>query len=164
MRIGLPVLLVLLSIGCYSSEVALDAPDDLGIDTRFAGEWSFPAAGKQPAFTVAIRPADDKRGYDIDYNDGKKHIEGVAVIIPIKKVNFVQIRPRTAKGQPVSQEHLMLRVSIEEGNLGVQQLNPYFFYTKRLTAPDHLRDLLEQNIGNGEMYQGDWRYGTKRAE
>ena len=155
------ILFILILTGCYSSEIALSPPDDLGVDPRLAGTWSFPASGKQPAFTASIEPAKDQRSYNITCDDGKKHIEGVAVLIPIDKATFVQIRPNTPKAQPPSQERLMARISIEEGKLGVRQLNCYFFYPKRLTAPDHLRDLLEQNIDNAEMYQGEWRYGSK---
>jgi hypothetical protein len=157
----LSIVMLLLFAGCYSSEIALDQPDDLKADPRLAGDWSFPAAGKLKAFTVSVRPRDDQRSYDVEWTDGDKHLRGVAVIIPIKNVNFVQIRPQTPAGDPPSQERLMLRISIKDDKLGIQQLNPYFFYTKRLTAPDHLQDLLERNVDNSEMYQGDWRYGTR---
>ena len=161
-RAGLALLALVLFSGCYSSEIALDQPEDLKPDPRLAGEWSFPAAGKLKAFTVSVHPRDDNRSYDLAWTDGEKRLRGVAVIIPIKTVNFVQIRPETPAGAPPSQERLMLRISINDNEkLGVQQLNPYFFYTKRLTAPDHLQDLLERNLDNPEMYQGDWRYGSK---
>ena len=162
---AIPALLLLLS-GCYSAEIALEQPAEFEPDARFAGDWSFPADGKLKPITVSVRPAviaGDKRSFDVEYSDGARTIKGVGVIVPVKDVLFVQIRPTTPEGQPRSQERWMARIKLTDGGkLAVQQLNPYFFYPKRLTAPDHLQHLLEHNLDNPEMYQGDWRYGTKK--
>ena len=151
---------ILASVGCYSTDIALE-PDDASLSSRAIGVWSFPSAGKSKAFTITIRTADDKGRYHVEYGDGQKLIRGTATMIRIKDATFVQVRPQKPD-DPDTQERLMARVSItDDGNLSIQQLNPYFFYPKRLTAPDHLQDLIERNLDNPEMYEGGWRTGTR---
>jgi len=155
------VVVLLVCIGCYSTDIALDPPEGASVDSRLIGEWSFPAATKSKTFTAVIRPADDKRNYLVEYSDDQRSLRGTASVIRIKDATFVQIRPQKPD-DPDTQERLMARVSVsDDGKLSIQQLNPYFFYPKRLTAPDHLQDLLERNLDNPDMYQGGWRTGTK---
>ena len=153
----------LLAVACYHTDLDLTEGQTPSIDARLIGDWDFPASGKSKPFKLLVR-ALDEGSYYVEFSDGEKRIRGVGTVIPAKDVLFAQLRPLPDDGS-IAQERWLARISLgDDGKLGIQQLNPFFFYTKRLTAPDHLNELLLNNLANPEMYKGEFGYGARKAQ
>ena len=155
------VVLAFVFIGCFETTVPLDdKPDRAKVDRSLIGDWTFRAAGDEKPAKVVLRNLDDKRYYVEWSDEGEKVTRGVGFISNIKDVPFAQVRPLTDDGS-VSEKHWIMRVSIDGGKLGIRQLNGDFFKDHPAGNTDQLRRLLEANLDNPAMYDGEFRYGTK---
>ena len=161
-RVALVLSIALILAGCYETTVPLGSPEQAKVDRNLAGDWSFPAAGDQKAVSLVLRNLDDKQYYVEWQEAGEKPARCVGIVVPIKDAMFAQVRNLPDDGS-IADKHLIVRVSFKDNKLGIRQLNDKFFDGKAVDTTEKLRAVLEANLENADMYDGDYRMGTKQA-
>jgi len=151
-----------LMAGCYETDIPLGTPEDSKVDRALVGDWTFPASGDAKAATLVIRNIDDKRYY-AEWSQEDKTSRGVAIVVPIKDAQFGQFRELTDDGS-IAEKHTIMRIEMKDSKLGIRQLSEGFFKDKTIKDTGELKALLEKNLENSAMYDGDFMYGTKKAQ
>ncbi len=145
-------LLAAFLVGCYETPVPLGRADEAKMDRAFVGNWH---GGDQ---TLIIRNLDDRQYY-VEYCDerakpGEKTLRMVGELYPIGNARFAQLRQLPEDGS-IAKEHLILRIFWKDGQLGLQQLKDDFFKSQEVGTSQQLRSVLESNINNSDMYDGE---------
>ena len=152
----------LLIVGCFDTTVALDEhPEKAKVDRSLVGDWSFPARGDEKAVTLLVRNLDDKQYYLEWQIEGEKPLRMAGFVSAIKDASFAQVRQITDDGE-IPEKHLILRVSTADNKLGIRQLSEGFFKQHPANDTKTLRDLLEKNLDTADMYDGEFRYASKK--
>jgi len=168
MRTKLSLLATLVSlvllVGCFETTVSLlENPDDAKVDHALVGDWTFPAQGESQAQNLILRNIDDKRYYVewTEGNDKEKTFRGVGMVSKIKDASFAEIRSLTEDGS-IADKHVIVRILTADNKLGVRHLKGEFFEGKPASNTKELRKLIEENLDNGQMYDGEMAYATKK--
>jgi hypothetical protein len=151
----------ILLVGCFETTTPMPEPADLKVDRSLVGDWSFPADGDAKAFTLVNRNIDDKHYYVEYKEDEQEPSRMVGAVITIKNAKFAQLRELSNDGS-IPEKHSIMRVSFENEKLGVRQLSEDFFKEHTFQDGEALRKLIEENVENEKMYDGGFRYGTKK--
>jgi hypothetical protein len=153
---------LVLFIGCFETTVSLlEHPDEAKVDRALVGDWTFAAQGETKAQDLILRNLDDKRYYVEWPSEGEKTFRGVGMVSKIKDVSFAEVRPMTEDGS-IAEKHVILRISSADNKLGIRHLKGEFFEGKAASNTKELRKLIEENLENEQMYDGEMLYATKK--
>jgi hypothetical protein len=158
------VLLVLLSgLGCYETEYPLGSPDKSTVDRAYVGDFTMTDADK--VYSIAIRNLDGHQYYvemaQTNQND-KGPDRRVGYTADVNGVTFANLRQLTDDGS-VSNKFLVMRVSISSdgSKLTLRNLNDKFFSDKSIDSQAALTKLIQDNLDNNDMYDGDAVVATR---
>ena len=154
---GLTVSALLTLTGCLETRFALVEKDRANVDRAYVGDW---LAGSDK---VAIRNIDDHQFYVEQTPAGQKPLRMVGLIWEAKGANFAQLRELPADGT-LADKYLVLRIERKDDKITLRQLDDKFFASKSITSSADLRRVLEQNLENKDMYDGDPVTLARQAE
>lgn len=154
---GLIVAALLTLTGCFEARFALVEKDRANVDRAYVGDW---LAGSDK---LAIRNIDDHQFYVEQTPAGQKPLRMVGLIWEAKGARFAQLRDLPGDGT-LADKFLVLRIERKDDKLTLRQLDDKFFAAKSITSSADLRRVLEQNLDNKEMYDGDPITLTRQPE
>ena len=146
------VLAAMLAIsGCLETKFTIGDKEHAAVDRGYVGDWA--AAGNDRS-RVIIRNLDDRQYYVEDDEPEHKPARMVGFITQIKSASFAQLRELPEDGS-VPDKYLVLRVERKDDKLTLRQLNDKFFASQSIASSADLRHVIEENLENKEMYDGD---------
>ena len=152
--------LVLITLaGCYETELSLAPRDQAKTDPRLVGDWVF--TNGDSTTRMAVRNLDN-REYYVGYDEATPHpFRGAAFLADVKGATFAHVRELPADGS-VATKHFLIRVAIApDGRLSIRHLDHKFFEGKDVTTADKLRKLIEDNLDNAALYDGEGSLGSR---
>jgi len=157
--------LTLFFAGCFTTKFALGKLEDAKVDLGYVGNWqAVDDAGKK--LTLIVRNIDNHRYY-VEWTDDKDGGKGAqrftGYVSSVGGVGFAQLKPLTADGT-IEENNMILRVGMKDGSLNIQDLKDEFFKDKTINSDDDLRKLIEANVENKAMYDGDTMKFTRLPE
>jgi hypothetical protein len=148
---------MLTSSGCLETRYALVEKDHATVDRGYVGDW---LAGSDK---VVIRNIDDHQYYVEQTAAGQKPLRLVGLIWEAKGAAFAQLRDLPADGS-LADKYLVVRIERKADKITLRQLDDKFFASKSITSSADLRRVLEQNLENKDMYDGDPVTLTRQPE
>jgi len=157
--------IAMLFAGCFTTKFTLGKLEDAKVDLGYVGNWqSTDDSGKK--LTLIVRNIDNHRYY-VEWTDDKDAGKGAqrftGHVSPVAGVGFAQLKPLTADGT-IEENNMILRVGMKDGSLTIQDLKDEFFKDKTISSDDDLRKLIEANVENKAMYDGDMMKFTRLPE
>ncbi len=156
------VLLLTLGLGCYQTKTPLGSAASATVDRAYVGDFVMPGENK-PA--VVIRNLDDKQ-YFVEYTESKDDREPMRMVGYTAKVNgatFANLRGLTDNGS-IDDQFLIMRVSLspDHAKLSLRELKEEFFKGKNVSSSRALRNVIEANLDNDLMYEGQAHIFTRK--
>jgi len=137
--------------GCLETKYTIGDKEHAAVDRGYVGDW-MPAGNDRSR--VAIRNLDDHQYYVENDEPDHKPLRMVGFVTQVKGASFAQLRELTEDGS-VPDKYLVLRVERKDDKLTLRQLNDKFFVSQSITSSADLRRVIEENLENNEMYEGD---------
>jgi len=155
---GLLLLLALVGgLGCYETEYPLGSADKSTVDRAFVGNFTMTDADK--VYSIVIRNLDGHQYY-VELAQTNQKDNGpdrrVGYTADVNGVTFANLRQLTDDGS-ISNKYLVMRVSIsaDGSKLTLRNLNDKFFSDKNIDSQAALTQLIQANLENNGMYDGD---------
>lgn len=155
-RIGLTLgfASIILFAGCWTTKVSMIDPATAKVNLAFVGNWDNPdqldAGGREAG--LVIRNIDNKTYYvEWDQKGEAGIVRAVGYTTDIGGATFAQLRGLEQDGT-IAQEWLICRVDVAGNKITIRQLNEEFLKTKTLNTPAAIRQMLEQNVNNEQLY------------
>jgi hypothetical protein len=146
--------LLLLFAGCWGSKFTLIAPDHAKVDRAFLGNWNA-VNSKDESSSLIIRNLDDKLYYVESKEGAKQYPEGISryhgFITTVKGATFAHLKQIMDDGN-VPEEWLLMRIELAGDKLTIRQLKEEYMKGKNITSVEQLRQVIEQNLDDAEMY------------
>jgi hypothetical protein len=155
------VLAAVMAGGCLETETPLAPPQQGAVEAKLVGNWELKEGDKST--DIIVRNFDGHQLY-VELHDPDKSPERYAVqVTPLKGGSFAQIRALTDDGT-LEQKYVIMRADLAgDDKVNLRHLNGEFFDDKPHDTPQKLRALLEANIDNPAMYEGDPFPLTRKA-
>jgi hypothetical protein len=166
MRNGMTVMAIMLAgalaaAGCLETESPLAPPQQGVVDAKLVGDWQLKDGDK--AFDVIVRNFDGHQLYVEVRNPDKASDRYAAQVTALKSGSFAQLRPLTDDGS-IEQKYVIMRLDRSgDDKINLRHLEEEFFNDKPHDTPEKLRAVLEANIDNAAMYEGDPFPMTRKA-
>jgi hypothetical protein len=147
--------LLLLGVGCYTTQYPLGAADKAAVDPAYIGDYVFTSDGKTTS--LVIRNIDNHLYYtEWTGNDGKEPGRMVGYTADVSGVTFANLRNLTDDGS-IEDKFLIMRISLssDHAKLTIQNLKDDFFKDKNIDSSDSLEKVISGNLDNAQMYDGD---------
>lgn len=156
-------LLMALTAGCFETETVLAPPEQGVVDARLVGDWKI-AGDDGKSTDVTVRNFDGHQFY-VEMREGDHDKERYAAhIAQVKGVSFVHLRELSDDGT-IEKKYLLMRVDrVDDNKVNLRQFKEDFFADKPHDTTVKLRAILEQNLDNAAMYDGDPFPMTRKAE
>ena len=141
-------------VGCFATKFTLIAPDTAKVDRAYIGDWDAINAKGEHA-SLIIRNIDDGRYYVETHDlDGKNVSRYVGFLASVKNATFAHVRPLQDDGS-IPDGWIIMRVELADKKLTLRQLSDDFFKGKPIDSSDQLRQILEANLDNQQLYAND---------
>ena len=145
---------LLLAVGCYESKFTLGPKSQAVFDPVYLGDWQVVSQGTWADGRIVIRNWEDSMYY-VEWskrNDPPLRMSGF--VINVKGASFAHLRQ--LREDPSSPEkYLLFRVGISRNRLSIRPLNATFFEGKSIYSSQRLRNIVEENLENDQMYDKD---------
>ena len=142
-----------LSAGCFQTETTLGPVEQATVDARLVGDWK--VAGDAESTVLTVRNFNGREYYIEERTAGKDTVRYAGFVIAVKDVSFVHVRPLEDDGT-LPKEHVILRVDrVDDAKVNLRQLNGAFFTDKPHDTTAKLRAIVEANLANAAMYEGE---------
>jgi hypothetical protein len=152
--LGCGLICVLAFAGCWGSKFTLIPPDQAKVDHAYVGDWDALNAKGEPG-VLMIRNIDDKEYFvETHDKDGTNVTRYVGFLASVKNASFVELRPIQDDGN-IPDSWLIMRIELAENKITLRQLSDDFFKGKTIDSAQALRQTLEQNLDNQQMYAQD---------
>ena len=167
MRNGIAVMAIVLAgalatAGCLETETTLAPPEQGVVDIKFVGDWQLKDGDK--SFDVIVRNFDGHQLYVELHNPDKASDRYAAQVTALKGGSFAQLRPLTDDGS-IERKYVIMRVDRSgDDKINLRHLKEEFFNDKPHETSEKLRAVLEANIDNAAMYEGEAFPITRKAE
>ena len=171
-RITLASLLccLLLLAGCFETPFALGSETAAKVDPALCGDWEVASQNEpdKPKAKLFIRNLDGKH-YSVEWinppedNQKPEDVETLRMTAFTAKVNhatFAHCRNLPPDGS-ISDKHLVIRYTFDNGKFTLRNLNQDFFKDKSLASDADFRRIVEENLENPEMYLDDELLATR---
>lgn len=151
--LAVSLLAVALVIGCYTSKYTVGSLQQAKVDRAYVGDWTW-VEGSDTNHIV-IRNIDDK----VYYVECRKGAFGTpdrytGFVGKIKDAQFANLRELSDDGT-VSDTYTIMRIELKDGKLNLRTLKDEFFTDKQIDSEAKQRDILEKNLDNEAMYDGE---------
>ena len=150
--------------GCLVTKFTLIPPDQAKVNPAYVGDWDALSMNGSRA-KIIIRNIDEKLYYvEIDEKDNEPE-RYVGFVADINGgATFAHLRRLRDDGK-IDDEWMLMRISLPENfRMVLDQLSDDFFKNMAIGSPQQLRQVLEQNLNNQEMYSKDERIVATRVE
>jgi hypothetical protein len=156
----LAVVLLLGFGGCYVTTITLIPPGQAKVDHAYLGDWDATDTNSKDHTAIVIRNIDDKLYYVEIREKDKEPQRYVGFTTDVKGATFAQVRQLQDDGS-VSDQWILERVGIKNGKLGIRQMDDDFLKNKKIETVQQLREALEKNLDNQEMYDKNLILATR---
>ena len=147
------VLAVAIMAGCLETETPLGPVENAAVDARFVGEWT--TGGEGDRIELTVRNFNGREYYIEERTAGKDTVRYEGYIVAVKDASFVHVRMLEDDGT-VRKNHVILRVDrVDDAKVNLRQLNEAFFTDKPHDTTAKLRAIVEQNLANASIYDGE---------
>ena len=138
--------------GCLETETALGPVEQASVDARLVGDFKI---GEDGSEDMIVRNFNG-REYYIEYRARDRDTARYAgYVVAVKDASFVHVRPLEDDGT-LGKKHVILRVDrVDDAKVNLRQLNDAFFADKPHDTTAKLRAIVEANLNNAAMYDGD---------
>jgi hypothetical protein len=145
---------VLVFAGCWSSKFTLIPPEQAKVDRAYIGDWDAVSAKGDHAGLV-IRNIDDKQYFvETHEPDGKGVTRYVGFLAEVKGATMAHLRQIQDDGS-IPDSWIILRLELADKKMTIRQLSEDFFKGKTIDSAQALRQIIEQNLDNQQMYAND---------
>ena len=151
-----------LTAGCLETETALGPVEQASVDARLVGDWK---TGENDNVDVIVRNFNGREYYIEERTAGRDTVRYAGFVIAVKDASFVHVRPLEDDGT-LPKKHVILRVDrLDDAKVNLRQLNDAFFAAtdKPHDTTAKLRAIVEANLNNAAMYDGDESIVLTRA-
>jgi hypothetical protein len=144
-------------LGCYETEYPLGSSDKSTVDRAWVGNFTMTDGDK--VYSLIIRNLDGRQYY-VEWVQTNQKDKGpdrmVGYTADVNGVSFANLRELTDDGS-VPTKYLVMRVSIspDGSKLTLRNLNDKFFNDKSIDSQAALSKVIQSNLDNNEMYDGD---------
>jgi hypothetical protein len=159
--------------GCFETPLSLGPEGDSKVDPTLVGDYEVasrdhPDNAKAKMFIRNL----DGRHYFVEWvnapNEGQQpeEVEPVRMVVFVAKVGnatFAHARDLPADGS-IPDKHLVLRFSVDNGQLILRNLSEEFFKDKSLASDADFRRVVEENLENPDMYDHDQMSATRMGK
>jgi hypothetical protein len=155
------VLATVMAGGCLETDAPLATPQQGAVEAKLVGNWTLKDGDK--SMDIIVRNFDGHQLY-VELHDPEKSPQRYAAqVTPLKGGSFAQIRALTGDGT-LERTYVIMRADLAgDDKVNLRQLNGEFFDDKPHDTPQKLRAVLEANIDNPAMYEGDPFPLTRKA-
>jgi hypothetical protein len=159
------VLFLTLGLGCYETKTPLGSAANATVNRTYVGD--FTALDKNNTVSIIIRNLDDKQYYveNSETGDsGKAPTRMVGYTTDVNGVTFANLRGLSDDGVN-DDKFLIMRVSLspDRAKLSLRNLKEEFFRGKDVSSSDALEKVIEANLDNEQMYDGQAEVFTRAA-
>lgn len=157
--------LLTLGLGCYETKYPLGFAENASVDRAFVG--NFTMTDGNDIDSIVIRNLDDK-WYYVEYADNnqkdKEPTRMVGYTADVGGVKFANLRGLTDDGT-IDDKFLIMRVSLspDHAKLSLRNLKEEFFNNKDIDSSAALEKVIQANLDNEQMYDGEAVVGTRVA-
>jgi len=146
--------------GCFETETALGPVEQASVDARLVGDFK---TGETGSDDIIVRNFNG-REYYIEHRTPERDTTRYAgFVVAVKDASFVHVRPLEDDGT-LGKKHMILRVDrVDDGKVNLRQLNDQFFTDKPHDKTAKLRAIVEANLNNAAMYDGEESIVLTRA-
>jgi len=145
---------LLIFAGCWGSKFTLIPPEQAKVDHAYIGDWDATNAKGEHA-SLIIRNIDDKQYFvETRDNDGKNTARYVGFLAEVKSVTFAHLRPLQDDGT-IPDSWIIMRIELADKKMTLRQLSEDYFKNKTIDSPAALRQTLENNLDNPQIYAQD---------
>lgn len=146
--------LLMLFTGCFMSKVTLIDAAAAKVDLAFVGNWDnpeqFDSTGREAG--LVIRNLDGKQYYiEWDQKGESGLVRAVGFTTEVRGATFAHLRGLDPDGA-LEEQWLICRIDLAGSKVTIRQLSEEFFKTKTVNTPAALRQVIEQNLDNAQMY------------
>jgi hypothetical protein len=154
-------LALIVTAGCYETDLDLAPPESAKIDPRFVGDWDFTSKDSAEVTRMVVRNFNG-REYYVAWDEAKAEpYRAAAFVADLGGARFAHVRGLTPEGD-VSGKHFLERIDLTpDGRLSIRHLNGDFFEGKEVKTSEQLRKLVEANVNNDALYDRETFYGTR---
>ncbi len=163
--LGLCLASIPLAVGCLESRFPLGPRQPGKVDLRYIGDWILEARndqGQTETSRLIIRNLHNDEYYLEWIAGDDKPFRCTGYIADISGESFANLQPLTDDGK-IADKFFILRLDWDGEKFHVTNLNNEFFKTKQFDSSDELRKIVEQNVGNDEMYRGEPMVATREG-
>lgn len=147
------VALVTAAAGCFESAVAVGPVEQAVMDKRLVGEWTTKSDGDTIYFTV--RNFNGREYYVEQRETAKDVVRYSGHLAAVGGASFINLRGLSDDGA-LAEKYTILRVDrAGDATVNLRQLEPDFFNGKPHDTAEQLRQVIEQNLENPQMYEAD---------
>ena len=153
-RILMSGTLFAVAAGCLETETVLAPPEQGVVDAKLVGDWKI--AGEDGKSTdVTVRNFDGHMFY-VEMREADHDAERYAAhIAQVKGASFAHIRPLSDDGT-IERKYVLMRVDrVDDNKVNLRHFKEDFFADKPHETTAQLRAIIEQNLDNAAMYDGD---------
>jgi hypothetical protein len=159
----LVVVTLLLLVGCLETKYPLGPRQPGKVDLRYIGDWNMESRNEQGQVTVSkliIRNLHNDE-YFVEWNTGEdKPFRCTGYLTEIKGVQFANLQGLSDDGK-LAESYIILRVDLDGDRLKLRNLEDEFFKERSFASSDELRKIVEENVDNDAMYEGDPLVATR---
>jgi len=147
--------------GCFETETALGPVETASVvDARLVGDFK---TGENGSDDMIVRNFNGREYYIEHRTPGRDTTRYAGYVIAVKDGSFVHVRPLEDDGT-LSKRHVILRVDrVDDAKVNLRQLNDAFFADKPHDTTAKLRAVVEANLNNAAMYDGEESIVLTRA-
>ncbi len=151
------------SLGCYETLFRLSPVADAKVDRALCGDWELKSQEGKAVF-LYVRNVDD-HFYSVCWKgqDEEKPLVFTADSTMVAGVRFVHARALPDDGS-LEDSHIIMRVDIEQDHITLRNIDKAFMESRGVTSDDTLRQVVEANLGNNELYDGEVYTGDRMKE
>ncbi|MGD0462583.1 MAG: hypothetical protein ABSB74_08845 [Tepidisphaeraceae bacterium] len=165
------LLLLTLGLGCYETKTPFGSAASATVDRAFVGDFTMP--DKDKTDSVVILNLDDKQ-YFVEYSESgqdgkeprnaKEPLRMVGYTADVNGVTFANLRGLKDDGS-IDDKFMVMRVSLspDHAKLSIRNLKDDFFKDKDVSSSEALEKVIEANLDNEKMYDGEAAVFTRAA-
>ena len=162
-RVLAMVVAVGLLAGCLETETVLAPPEHGVVDVWLVGDWKI-AGDEGKTNDMTVRNFNGHEVYVEQRHPGRDTVRYAAHVTEVKGASFVHVRPLSDDGT-IEKKYVLMRVDrVDDNKVTLRHLNADFFADKPHGTSAQLRAIVEQNVDNAAMYEGEPFPMTRKAE
>jgi hypothetical protein len=140
--------------GCLETEVALAPAEQATVDVKLVGEWKGAGDGSDGG-ELLVRNFNGREYYVEDRADEKARARYAVHVTDVKGASFLHARPLDDDGELRVKYAIMRLDRAGDDAFRLRHLQSDFFTDKPHDTPAKLRAIIEANLDNAAMYEGE---------